>query len=92
MRKLEEILNEVKAECARDNCQSWQVICITAMERTLKEASDAETRRSDVCEEYKQELVTGIALVSMIVNHVDIPRLSILRDAERWLNRAKKLM
>jgi hypothetical protein len=40
MRAIEEILKEVQTECNKDNCQSWNVIAILAMERAIKESKE----------------------------------------------------
>lgn len=40
MRKLEEIREEARRECLNDNCQSWAVVCLVAMEKALKEFRD----------------------------------------------------
>ena len=37
MRDLQVILNEVKDNATKDNSQSWNSICITAMEQAVKE-------------------------------------------------------
>lgn len=40
MRSNEDILKEVHEECAKDNCQSWNVICLVAMEKAIKECKE----------------------------------------------------
>jgi len=37
MRDLKEILEEVHKQATKDNCQSWNVICLLAMEQAVKE-------------------------------------------------------
>lgn len=37
MRTFEEILKEVHEQASKDNCQSWNVICLLAMEQAVKE-------------------------------------------------------
>lgn len=40
MRSNEEILKEVREQCGRDNCQSWNVICTMSMEQAIKECKE----------------------------------------------------
>jgi len=40
MRDLKEIQREAEQECLDNNCQSWPVICLIAMEKALKEFRD----------------------------------------------------
>jgi hypothetical protein len=37
MRNLKEILDDVKEQAIKDNCQSWNVVCLLAMEQAINE-------------------------------------------------------
>ena len=50
MRDFKEILNEVHEQATKDNCQSWNVICQLAMEKTV--------------EEYKSEIIEQLQKIS----------------------------
>jgi hypothetical protein len=49
MRSLEEIRKEAEDECLKNNCQSWPVICLVAMQKAIKEFSrEAQDKLDDM--------------------------------------------
>jgi hypothetical protein len=48
MRTFEEILKEVLEQAAKDNCQSWNVICLLAMEQAARE------RKQEIIEQLEE--------------------------------------
>ncbi len=40
MRSNDDIFKEVSEECSKDGCQSWNTICLVAMEKAIKECKE----------------------------------------------------
>ena len=62
MRTFEEILKEVHEQASKDNCQSWNVICLLAMEQAAKE------RKQEIIEQLESisnnyEVISGCYII-----------------------------
>jgi hypothetical protein len=66
MRKLDEILEEVEKQATKDNCQSWNSICLTAMEQAVKE------RKAEIIEQLEKisdnyEVIDGCYIIQKTI-------------------------
>ena len=73
MRDLKEILEEVHIQATKDNCQSWNVICLLAMEQAVKE------RKQEIIEQLEglsnnYEVIDGCYVIQKTVldNYIEV--------------------
>ena len=79
MRKLEEILEEISKQAAKDNCQSWNSIALLAMDQAVKE------RKEEIIEQL-QALSNGYEVINgcYIIQKTTLDNYTYNLETEYW--------